>query len=68
LEIAGMMKMDPSEILFVGDSTGDIATAEAAGMFPVGVSWGYGELDHLRENGYTVIDHPAELISLLENT
>ncbi|MCF8346121.1 MAG: HAD-IA family hydrolase [Bacteroidales bacterium] len=68
LEIAGMMELDPSEILFVGDAAGDVTTAVSAGMIPVGVSWGYGDLDHARKNGHTIIDHPAELISLLEKT
>jgi phosphoglycolate phosphatase len=34
----------PEKILFVGDSENDILTALAAGMRPLGVSWGYGRL------------------------
>ena len=31
----------PSEIIFVGDSDVDMKTAVAAGMYPLGVGWGY---------------------------
>lgn len=32
----------PSEVAYVGDSTVDLATAEAAGLTPFIFSWGYG--------------------------
>ena len=38
------MGIVPERILFVGDSDNDILTAQAAGMHPLGVSWGYGRL------------------------
>jgi len=43
-EIAQGWGIDPARILFVGDSDNDILTAQAAGMVPLGVSWGYGRL------------------------
>ena len=43
-EIAEHMGIVPERILFVGDSDNDILTAQAAGMHPLGVSWGYGRL------------------------
>jgi phosphoglycolate phosphatase len=51
--------------LFVGDSVGDLRTSEAAGMMPVGVSWGYGLRDRTLLNGETLIQHPRELLNLL---
>ncbi len=65
LEIAGMINVSHEKILFVGDSEGDIKTGEAAGMIPVGVSWGYGKMDMASRNGHSILDHPSELLKLL---
>jgi phosphoglycolate phosphatase len=50
-EIAEGWGMAPERILFVGDSDNDILTAQAAGMHPLGVSWGYGRLLQNPVNG-----------------
>ncbi len=65
IEIADILKIREEQILFVGDSCGDLKTAEAAGMVPVGVTWGYGRLETTPGNGQTFINHPKELLSLL---
>lgn len=55
-----------AETLYVGDTSVDMMTAIAAGMFPVGVSWGFRTREELLENGAkVVIDDPKELLSLL---
>ncbi len=66
LEIGGLMDLQPEEILFVGDSLGDMKTAVSAGMIPVGVTWGYGNpADSSFSGEASYIDHPKELFSLL---
>ena len=65
LEIAGIMNIVVDRILFVGDSLGDINTALAAGMVPVGVTWGYGSLESAAQNGQSFIQQPQELLALL---
>ena len=62
-EMAGMMKLKPRNILFVGDSQGDLECAKAAGMIPIGVTWGYGQLgtEHGNEQ-VKIIKHPQELL------
>jgi phosphoglycolate phosphatase len=66
-EIAEMMEIDPEKILFVGDSDNDILTAQAAGMIPVGVSWGYGRLlTEPVEGDYPMIHQPSELLNLID--
>jgi len=66
LEIAEQMNLEASNFLFVGDSDTDIHTALAAGMVPVCVTWGYGQMENetLVEE-VTFIDHPGEILSLL---
>ena len=64
-EIAEMMKIEPGSILFVGDSANDILTALAAGMIPVGVSWGYGRLMTEPVEGMgKLLGQPSELLSI----
>jgi phosphoglycolate phosphatase len=41
LDIAARFGVAPSEMLFVGDTSIDMQTACAAGMFPLGVLWGF---------------------------
>ncbi|GAB6112346.1 HAD family hydrolase [Desulfomicrobium salsuginis] len=56
----------PEEILYLGDTDVDMHTAVGAGMFPVGVTWGFRPADELRASGAAVvIDHPMELLELL---
>ena len=53
--------------LYVGDTAVDMQTGKGAGMFTVGVTWGFRKEDELRANGADAIVHqPAELIALLE--
>ncbi len=65
IEIAYQMGIETDRILFVGDSVGDLKTSVAAGMVPVGVSWGYGLTESNPLNGETLIQHPHELLTLL---
>ena len=66
-EIADSIGINPGNILFVGDSANDILTATAAGMIPLGVSWGYGRLaTEPVEGDYRMIDTPAQLVDILK--
>ncbi len=65
-EIAALLRIDENRILFVGDSEGDLRTAEAAGMIPVGVTWGYGRVEPFSDNGQIIINNPQELLELLD--
>lgn len=51
--------------VYVGDSPNDIRTAQKAGVFSVGVTWGYGREQQLIEAGADALVHrPEELLSL----
>lgn len=62
LWVAGKLDVPPSSCVFVGDSGVDMQTAVAAGMDPVGVSWGFRPEAELREHGARMLlNHPSEL-------
>jgi phosphoglycolate phosphatase len=58
--------MEPEKILFVGDSDNDILTAQAAGMVPQGVSWGYGRLVQRPVEGMgELIGTPSQILDFV---
>jgi len=66
LFIADEMNIDTKEILYLGDTDIDMKTANAAGMYAVGVSWGFRTKEELAENGAKqIIDYPTDLLNLL---
>ena len=69
LTLAVMHDIDPTltprECVFVGDSNVDIETAKNAGMYSVGVSWGYRGREFLKKySPDEIIDAPHELLDL----
>ena len=66
LRAARNLGVTPGETLYVGDTNTDMRTAVAAGMFPVGVAWGFRPVEELREHGAReILDRPADLLRLL---
>jgi phosphoglycolate phosphatase len=66
LEVAQRLRVSPAEILYLGDSAVDMRTAAAAGMFPVGVLWGFRPAEELQESGAkALIERPLEILNLL---
>jgi phosphoglycolate phosphatase len=67
LRAAASLGLEPGRMLYVGDSPTDVRTAIAAGMTPVGVSWGFRTRAELVEAGaIVVLDEPLELLRLIE--
>jgi phosphoglycolate phosphatase len=65
LRIITQMNLKPEECLYIGDSGVDMQTAVAAGMYPVGVLWGYRTADELRDNGAQVlVQQPTDILQL----
>ena len=65
VKIARDLGVSPEEFLYVGDTDTDMKTAVAAGMFPVGVLWGFRGEDELRANGAkAIIENPMDLFDL----
>lgn len=58
---------EKEEVLYVGDSLVDMQTAKNAGLYAVGVLWGFRDREELEENGAdTLIAEPHELLALLD--
>lgn len=67
LEVAKKMSIPPSHFLYLGDTAIDMKTAVSAGMFPVGVLWGFRSRKELQENGAgAIIDEPLDVLNLLQ--
>jgi phosphoglycolate phosphatase len=67
LAIAAQLETPPERFLFLGDTATDMATALAAGMYPVGALWGFRPREELQQGGAkVVIGHPLELLSILD--
>ena len=65
-EAARLMGCETSEILYVGDTAVDMQTARAAGMFALGVTWGFRPESELLENGAeAIIDCPLAVLDFL---
>jgi phosphoglycolate phosphatase len=64
--VAQQLGTTPDRVCYVGDTATDMQTATAAGMYPVGVLWGFRERDELEANGAKrIIAHPRELLPLV---
>ncbi len=68
LAISKNLGVNPSEILFLGDSAQDIITAKNAGMFAAGALWGFRDEKTLLDAGAdSVFEKTIDLIPFLEN-
>ncbi|HSV91683.1 MAG TPA: HAD hydrolase-like protein, partial [Desulfobacterales bacterium] len=66
LEIAGRLGLPPAEVAFMGDTSIDMHTAVAAGMFPIGALWGFRTAEELIASGARLlVAAPGDLLPLL---
>lgn len=69
LEIARGLDLQPSECLYLGDSGVDMQTANAAGMYALGATWGFREEEELMANGAKkLINAPMEIVELIKSS
>ncbi len=67
IEITQELGIPKDQWLYVGDTRVDMLTGAGAGMFPVGVLWGFRDEPELRDSGAkAIIKHPKELLPLLD--
>ncbi len=66
LEIASILKVKPEECLYLGDTGTDMETAKAAGMYAIGVLWGFRKADELLDSGARVlVSDPLQVLEML---
>jgi phosphoglycolate phosphatase len=64
--ISKLMNSSPEELIYMGDSDVDMITANRAGMFAVGVLWGFRSKEELLSNGAkALLNHPLELLNII---
>jgi phosphoglycolate phosphatase len=67
LYISKTTSCPPESFLYLGDTSIDMQTALAAGMYPVGATWGFRTKEELLENGASaLVDSPSELVRFWE--
>ena len=67
LMIAGKFGDRPEECMYVGDTSTDMKTGKAAGMFTVGALWGFRDREELNANGADLVaEHPTDLVKISE--
>jgi len=67
-EILDFWKLQASEVLYFGDTSTDMETAVNAGMFPVGVLWGFRQPEELTASGARVLlEHGSDLLNKLSD-
>ncbi len=65
IEISDKLGIFPEEFLYLGDTGVDMKTSVAAGMYPVGVLWGFRTKDELVDNGAKMLlEKPVDLMSI----
>ena len=63
LAIANEMNLFPNQFIYLGDTGTDMKTANAAGMYPVGVLWGFRTGKELIRNGAKILlEKPEQLL------
>ncbi len=61
------LDISPDSVLYLGDSAVDMETAVNAGMYPLGVLWGFRDEEELRDAGAAgVIADPLEILPFLQ--
>jgi len=59
------LKVKPEECIYFGDSGSDMVLAEAAGMYPAAVLWGFREKEELAEGGAKAfMEEPGDILEL----
>lgn len=67
LEIVNSLDIPVEKWLYVGDTDTDMQTARSAGIYALGVLWGFRSKEELLENGAdAIVDDPVRILELLK--
>lgn len=68
LEIAKAFKVKPEECLYCGDTNTDMDTGKAAGMYTIGVTWGFRPRQELEDHhADQIVNTPQEILEIAKN-
>lgn len=68
LKAAEEFGVRPEECMYIGDTKTDMLTGKAAGMYTVGVLWGFRDQKELCENGADILaEKPEDLLKIYED-
>lgn len=68
LYIAEKFKVKPECCIYIGDTNTDMKTGKSAGMFTVGVTWGFRDRKELIDNhADAVIDEPLDILRFVKD-
>ena len=63
LAISGLVKPSEGEILFLGDTSIDMLTARACGMYGIGVLWATHLVDEVELDDHLIILHEGRVLA-----
>lgn len=64
-KIADILQVKPENFMYVGDTNTDMKTGKAAGMYTIGVLWGFRDRKELEDNhADQIISRPQELLNI----
>lgn len=64
LLIAEQFNVEPKDCVYIGDTDTDMQTGINAGMYTVGVTWGFRDKEELiNNNASSIIDNPMDLLN-----
>ena len=67
LRIAELLQVKPEECMYIGDTATDMQTGISAGMFTVGVLWGFRPREDLEgAHAARIVETPEDLLTLFE--
>lgn len=67
-EILNELNIEKEECLYIGDTATDMKTGKGAGLYTVGVLWGFRDREELENSGADkIIEHPSELIDIVKS-
>ena len=60
------LKLDASDLMYLGDTATDMKTGKGAGAFTIGALWGFRKKEELVKNGAdALVAHPLEVLKYL---
>lgn len=66
-DILSHMNVSKEDCIYIGDTSVDMKTGKNAGLFTIGVLWGFRDEDELVENGADmVVKKPEEILEFVE--